>query len=183
MAPIIVRNLAALMLNGPKVSRIAVGDLATGTWHSQELRQPIDGRAVPILSEGIAVYSLGQHVYAYGPNRSGGMSPFCPKGFERRRLSHQETPRSRRTAISIHLAERLVNGLTSTFAHPRWWCEGEKVITTQMYFNRSRSAGRKPTNRRVWLTKAPARSSILRGDGRRGISAGSRSLYSAALSF
>lgn len=65
VVPIIGQNLAALLLNGPKVTRIAVGDLVTGTWHSQELREPIDGRAVPIVSAGIVVYNLGQRVYAY----------------------------------------------------------------------------------------------------------------------
>ena len=65
IAPILDQNLLALMLNGPRVTRIAVADMASGTWHSQELRKPIDGRVVPIVASGVVVYSLGQDIYAY----------------------------------------------------------------------------------------------------------------------
>ena len=54
------------MLKGPKVTRIAVADTASGTWHSQELRKPLDGRASPIVAAGVVVYNLGRDVYAYG---------------------------------------------------------------------------------------------------------------------
>jgi hypothetical protein len=64
--PIVADNLVALSLKGPKVTRIAVADIATGTWHSQELRKPIDGQAVPIVGSGVVVYKLGRDVYAYG---------------------------------------------------------------------------------------------------------------------
>ena len=63
---ILDQNLVALMLKGPKVTRIAVADTASCTWHSQELRQPVDGRVVPIVGPGVAVYNLGRDVYAYG---------------------------------------------------------------------------------------------------------------------
>ena len=66
VTPILDENLVALMLKGPKVTRIAVADIASGTWHSQELRKPIDGQAVPIVASGVVVYNLGRDVYAYG---------------------------------------------------------------------------------------------------------------------
>ena len=66
VTPIIAGNLAALMLKGPKLTRIAVADTAGGTWHAQALQRPFDGQAVPIISSGVAVYKLGRDVYAYG---------------------------------------------------------------------------------------------------------------------
>jgi hypothetical protein len=66
VTPVVDSNLVALMLKGPKVSRIAVADTVSGTWHSQELRKPIEGRATPIVASGVVVYSLGRNVYAYG---------------------------------------------------------------------------------------------------------------------
>ena len=59
------QNLVALMLRGPKVTRIAVADIASCTWHAQELRHPVDGRVVPIVGPGVVVYNLGRDVYAY----------------------------------------------------------------------------------------------------------------------
>ena len=45
-------------------ARTAVADLASGTWHPQELREPVDGRVRPIVTQGLAVYNLGRYVYA-----------------------------------------------------------------------------------------------------------------------
>jgi hypothetical protein len=55
-----------LQLTGSKITRIAVADMASGTWHSQDLHTPIDGQAVPIVGPGVVVYILGREVYAYG---------------------------------------------------------------------------------------------------------------------
>lgn len=66
VTPILSENLAALMLKGPRVTRIAVADTASGTWHSQGLRKPFEGQAVPIVESGVIVYKLGRDVYAYG---------------------------------------------------------------------------------------------------------------------
>jgi hypothetical protein len=66
VTPIVGENLVALMLKGPKVTRIAIADTATGTWHSQDLRKPIDGEAMPIVAAGVAVYTIGRNIYAYG---------------------------------------------------------------------------------------------------------------------
>jgi hypothetical protein len=59
-------NIVALKLKGSKINRIAVADTASGLWHSQELRSPIDGQAVPIVGPGVVLYILGRDVYAYG---------------------------------------------------------------------------------------------------------------------
>ncbi len=48
------------------MTRIAVADTANGKWHAQDLRKPIEGQAVPIVSPGVVVYKLGREVYAYG---------------------------------------------------------------------------------------------------------------------
>jgi hypothetical protein len=65
VTPILGQDLVGLELEGRKITRIAVADLATGTWHPQDLREPFDGRVRPILAPGMVVYNLGRHVYAY----------------------------------------------------------------------------------------------------------------------
>ena len=66
VTPIIAQNLVALRLKGSGITRIAVADTESGTWHPQGLRSPIEGRAVPIVAPGVVVYNLGRDVYAYG---------------------------------------------------------------------------------------------------------------------
>jgi hypothetical protein len=66
VTPILAGNLVALMLRGPKLTRIAVADTASGNWHVQSLRKPVEGQAVPIVAQGVVVYKLGRDVYAYG---------------------------------------------------------------------------------------------------------------------
>jgi hypothetical protein len=65
VAPVIGPDLVALAIEGSKIHRVAVADLATGTWHPQELRDPVDGRVRPIVAPGLAVYNLGRYAYAY----------------------------------------------------------------------------------------------------------------------
>jgi hypothetical protein len=66
VTPVVAQNLIALNLSGPKLTRIAVADLVRGNWHVQELRKPIDGRAIPLVTAEVVVYTLGREVYAYG---------------------------------------------------------------------------------------------------------------------
>ncbi len=65
VTPIIGSDIVALGLKGSKVTRIAVADTDTGTWYPQDLRKPLDGRVMPIIAPGIAVYTIGRDVYAY----------------------------------------------------------------------------------------------------------------------
>ena len=65
VSPVLGDNLVALLLKGPKVTRIAIADTASGTWHAQDLRKPFDGQAVPIMAPGIVIYKVGRDVYAY----------------------------------------------------------------------------------------------------------------------
>jgi hypothetical protein len=66
VTPVVAGNLVALWFHGPKVTRIAVADTSRGTWNSQELREPLDGEASPIIAPGVAVYTIGRNIYAYG---------------------------------------------------------------------------------------------------------------------
>jgi hypothetical protein len=66
VTPVVAGNLVALWFHGPKVTRIAVADTSSGTWHAQELREALDGETSPIVAPGVAVYTLGRNVYAYG---------------------------------------------------------------------------------------------------------------------
>jgi hypothetical protein len=65
VTPILGKGVLALALTGPKITRIAIADLTSGTWHSQDLREPVEGRAIPVIAPGVAVYRLGRYAYAY----------------------------------------------------------------------------------------------------------------------
>ena len=58
-------NAVALMVTGPKITRVAAATEISGDWIPIDLREPVEGRAVPILAPGIVVYGLGRHVYAF----------------------------------------------------------------------------------------------------------------------
>jgi hypothetical protein len=58
-------NVVALMVSGPRITRLAASREITGDWIPVDLREPVEGRANPIVGQGIAVYGLGRHVYAY----------------------------------------------------------------------------------------------------------------------
>jgi hypothetical protein len=66
VTPFPTEHVVALRLRGSNITRIAVADTTRGIWHSQELRTPIEGQALPIVTAGVVVYILGRDVYAYG---------------------------------------------------------------------------------------------------------------------
>ena len=110
VTPIVAQNLVALMLNGPKVTRIAVADLVSGTWHSQDLRKPIDGRAVPIIAADVVVYTLGRDVYAYGAAAHRWDVAELPEGTQAVPSVGSGTATIEEMDISIRLRERQVSG-------------------------------------------------------------------------
>jgi hypothetical protein len=65
VVPIWGANVVALMVSGPKVTRIAAANSLTGVWHTQDLREPVTGSASPIVGSGVVAYGLGRYVYAY----------------------------------------------------------------------------------------------------------------------
>ncbi len=65
VSPVVGPDILALNVSGSRLTRIAVADLGTGTWHAQDLRQPIEGNATPIVGPGVALYILGRYAYAY----------------------------------------------------------------------------------------------------------------------
>jgi hypothetical protein len=65
VSPLVGPDLLALNLSGSKITRIAVTDFTSGTWHVQDLRQPVEGRASPVVGAGVALYTLGRYAYAY----------------------------------------------------------------------------------------------------------------------
>jgi hypothetical protein len=64
IVPIEGPDVAAVMVSGPKVTRIAAANRLTGVWHTQELREPVK-MASPIVGPGVAAYGLGRYIYAY----------------------------------------------------------------------------------------------------------------------
>lgn len=59
-------NAVGLIVTGPKITRLAAATKLSGDWIPIDLREPVEGRAVPIVAQGIVVYGLGRHVYAFG---------------------------------------------------------------------------------------------------------------------
>ena len=58
-------NAVALMVSGRKITRLAAATKATGDWIPIELREPVEGQAMPIVGPDVVVYGLGRHVYAF----------------------------------------------------------------------------------------------------------------------
>jgi hypothetical protein len=81
VTPIQSAELMALAFKGPKITRIAVADNETG-WHVQELRQPAEGHVMPTVGQGIAVYNVGRHVYAFGAEAHRWDVAELPKGLQ-----------------------------------------------------------------------------------------------------
>ncbi len=66
VATIEAPRAVGLMVTGPKITRLAAASELSGDWIPIDLREPVEGRAMPIVAQGIVVYSLGSHVYAFG---------------------------------------------------------------------------------------------------------------------
>ncbi|MGC8643172.1 MAG: hypothetical protein ACP5XB_25205 [Isosphaeraceae bacterium] len=58
-------NAVALMVSGKKITRLAAATKATGDWIPVDLREPVEGQAMPIVGNGVVVYGLGRYVYAF----------------------------------------------------------------------------------------------------------------------
>ncbi len=69
-APLVVTPLVgpisvSLLMEGPKIVRIAVFNLRDSKWYPQDLREPFAGKVYPIVGSDIVVYSLGRRAYAF----------------------------------------------------------------------------------------------------------------------
>lgn len=64
VVPIATVGLVALQITGPKVTRIAAFSSSDGTWHSQDLREPVR-EAIPVVGQNMVVYTLGRRLYAF----------------------------------------------------------------------------------------------------------------------
>jgi hypothetical protein len=82
VVPIVGPGAVALMLKGPKITRIAASDALTGVWHTQELREPVEGVANPIVGPGVVAYGLGRYVYAFSAKASRWSVVELPEGVQ-----------------------------------------------------------------------------------------------------
>jgi len=64
VVPLVTDGLAALRIDGPEISRVAVYTTVDGNWHPQDLRELVEA-AHPIIVGQLAAYGLGRHVYAF----------------------------------------------------------------------------------------------------------------------
>ena len=131
VTPITVGDLVALMLKGPKITRIAVCNTSSGTWRSQDLREPTDGEAVPIVAPGVAVYAIGRNIYAYGAESDRWVSPSSRQASEPCRPSHPAPSPSRATATSMRSPPRPASGITPTSAPSSTTSERSRSRTRQ----------------------------------------------------
>ena len=65
MVPIVGSSHVALLIEGPKIARIAVFDLTDSKWYPQDLRQPVAGKVYPTVGQDMVVYILGCRAYAF----------------------------------------------------------------------------------------------------------------------
>jgi hypothetical protein len=63
-------GVVGLLVSGPRITRLAAAREVTGEWVPVELREPVEGRAVPIVGSGVVAYGLGRHVYAFSSERN-----------------------------------------------------------------------------------------------------------------
>jgi hypothetical protein len=82
VTPIWGPNNAALMLRGPKITRIAAANGLNGTWHTQDLREPVKGEAMPLVGQGVVAYALGRYIYAYSTAAERWDVVELPKGYQ-----------------------------------------------------------------------------------------------------
>lgn len=69
VTPIIGPGVVALLVSGPKITRIAAARNIEGPWHTQDLREPVEGKASPMVFPNMAAYFLGRYVYAFSPEK------------------------------------------------------------------------------------------------------------------
>jgi len=80
VAPIVGPSTVSLMIEGPKIARIAVFDLTDSKWYPLDLREPVAGKAMPLVGPDIIVYSLGRRACAFSlPARRWGVAEL-PEG-------------------------------------------------------------------------------------------------------
>jgi hypothetical protein len=65
VTPIEGPAVVALMVAGPRITRIAAAREMGGDWSPIDLREPVEGRAVPIVGQNVVAYGLGRWVYAF----------------------------------------------------------------------------------------------------------------------
>jgi hypothetical protein len=67
VTPIVGPGVVAFALKGPKITRIAACDGVTGALIPQDLREPVEGRVMPIVGPDVAAYVTGRYAYAFSP--------------------------------------------------------------------------------------------------------------------
>jgi RNA polymerase sigma factor (sigma-70 family) len=68
VVPITGGVLIALMLEGTKISEVAVYDMSEAAWHVQKLRKPFNGQVSPIVGRSVVAWVMDRTIYAYGYN-------------------------------------------------------------------------------------------------------------------
>ena len=57
--------LIALMLEGPKITRLYVFSIKDWKWYNQDLKEPAAGNVYPSVGHSVASYTQGRYIYAF----------------------------------------------------------------------------------------------------------------------
>jgi hypothetical protein len=82
IVPIQGPQIAALMVSGPKITRIAASSSLTGEWVSIPLREETSGQASPIVASNVAAYAIGRYCYAFSSQTQSWDVVELPKGMK-----------------------------------------------------------------------------------------------------
>jgi RNA polymerase sigma factor (sigma-70 family) len=67
--PIAGSDIAALMLKGKRIERVAAFSPYTGAWSMQQLLKPVEEEITPVVGPGSALYQAGDDFYAFSARR------------------------------------------------------------------------------------------------------------------
>ncbi|HEV3167649.1 MAG TPA: RNA polymerase sigma factor [Isosphaeraceae bacterium] len=82
VAPLYGGAIGALSVSGPNVTRIAVFTTDDGTWYPEDLREPVDGFAAPVVGSQLVSYTVGHFIYAFSSQAKRWDVLELPKGTE-----------------------------------------------------------------------------------------------------
>jgi hypothetical protein len=63
--PIVSQNVLTVMAQGPKIHQLAAFEPDAGDWVLQDLREPAEGKVLPIVGDAMVANTIGRFVYAF----------------------------------------------------------------------------------------------------------------------
>ncbi len=114
VTPIASGQVVTLMAEGETIPGLAAFVPRTGRWVGLDLKEPAKGRAAPVVSQGLAVFTVDNHVYAFSARRRGGTRWTSKPERKSSPPSGRIAPWSSTTTTSTSSAPGPADGPTST---------------------------------------------------------------------